>query len=147
MRILIQRVLRAEVKVGDEVTGSIGTGLLVFVGFKIGDAAQSLRPMAEKLANLRVFEDEQGKMNLSLTDLGLSCLVVSQFTLYGDARKGNRPSFIEAERPEVAELLYNDFVKELRQLLGEKRVAEGRFRAMMKVELVNDGPVTLLIEK
>ena len=103
--------------------------------------------MARKLPDLRIFEDTEGKMNLSLRDTGGSILVVSQFTLYGDARKGNRPNFMTAARPEVATNLYNEFVRQLKAELGETRVQEGVFQAMMEVELVNSGPVTLMLER
>ncbi len=147
MRILLQRVSRALVRVEDEVIGEIGRGLLLFVGFRIGDDETTVKYLAEKVSNLRIFEDNSGKMNSSLIDKGLACLVVSQFTLYGDTSKGNRPSFTLAERPELAEGLYRKFIDGLRARIGSERVAEGRFRAMMEVELVNDGPVTLLLEK
>jgi D-tyrosyl-tRNA(Tyr) deacylase len=147
MRILIQRVSSATVSVDAEVVGSIGKGLLAFVGFKVGDDAEMLEYLAQKLINLRMFEDSEGKMNLSIGELGLECLIVSQFTLYGETKKGNRPSFIEAERPEIARMLYERFVDIVRGMLGSEKVAEGRFATMMQVELVNDGPVTLLLER
>jgi D-tyrosyl-tRNA(Tyr) deacylase len=147
MRILIQRVSRASVRVGDQVSGAIGYGLLAFLGIREGDTEREIEWLAEKVAALRVFEDEEGKMNLSLQNIDGSLLVVSQFTLYGETRRGNRPSFMNAARPEKAERLYDLFVDSMRVLLGEHRVATGVFQAMMQVELINDGPVTILLEK
>jgi D-aminoacyl-tRNA deacylase len=146
MRLLIQRVSRAKVTVSGEITGEIGHGLLIFVGIGHNDDIARVKEMTEKVIKLRIFEDEAGKMNLDVTSGGGSVLVVSQFTLYGDARKGNRPSFIDAARPEQAKELYDKFVSELREKMGTERVAEGRFAAMMDVELVNDGPVTIWLE-
>lgn len=146
MRLLIQRVSRAKVTVSGEITGEIGHGLLIFVGIGHNDDVARVKEMTEKVIKLRIFEDEAGKMNLDVTSRGGSVLVVSQFTLYGDARKGNRPSFIDAARPEQAKELYNEFVSEIREKIGADRVAEGRFAAMMDVELVNDGPVTIWLE-
>ena len=146
MRLLIQRVSRAKVTVSGEIIGEIGHGLLIFVGIGHNDDIARVKEMTEKLIKLRIFEDEAGKMNLDVTSRGGSVLVVSQFTLYGDARKGNRPSFIDAARPEQAKELYDRFVSELREKMGTEPVAEGRFGAMMEVELVNDGPVTIWLE-
>jgi D-tyrosyl-tRNA(Tyr) deacylase len=146
MRLLIQRVSRAKVTVSGEITGEIGHGLLIFVGIGHNDDVARVKEMTEKVIKLRIFEDEAGKMNLDVTSRGGSVLVVSQFTLYGDARKGNRPSFIDAARPEQAKELYDRFVSELREKMGTERVAEGRFGAMMDVELVNDGPVTIWLD-
>ena len=146
MRLLIQRVSRAKVTVSGEIIGEIGHGLLIFVGIGHNDDIARVKEMTEKLIKLRIFEDEAGKMNLDVTSRGGSVLVVSQFTLYGDARKGNRPSFIDAARPEQAKELYDRFVSELREKMGIEPVAEGRFGAMMEVELVNDGPVTIWLE-
>jgi D-tyrosyl-tRNA(Tyr) deacylase len=146
MRLLIQRVSRAKVTVSGEITGEIGHGLLIFVGIGHNDDIVRVKEMTEKVIKLRIFEDEAGKMNLDVTSRGGSVLVVSQFTLYGDARKGNRPSFIDAARPEQAKELYDRFVSELSEKMGAERVAEGRFGAMMDVELVNDGPVTIWLE-
>ena len=144
MRILLQRVSRASVTVRDELVSGIGPGLLLLVGVGADDAFGEYDRLAEKVVNLRVFEDEQGKMNRSLVDVGGDALVVSQFTLYGDARKGRRPSWVDAARPEHAEPLVGAFVTALG---GEGiTVATGRFRAEMQVELVNDGPVTLALE-
>lgn len=146
MRLLIQRVSRAKVTVSGEITGEIGHGLLIFVGIGHNDDIARVKEMTEKVIKLRIFEDEAGKMNLDVTSRGGSVLVVSQFTLYGDARKGNRPSFIDAARPEQAKELYERFVSELRERMSTERVAEGQFGAMMDVELVNDGPVTIWLE-
>jgi D-tyrosyl-tRNA(Tyr) deacylase len=131
--------------VGERVTGAIGRGLLLLVGFTAADGEQELEWMAEKVVGLRIFGDAEGKMNLALGDVGGAALVVSQFTLYGDAQKGRRPSFIDAARPEVAIPLYERFVA----LLRARGVATetGEFGAMMDVELVNDGPVTLWLER
>ncbi len=152
MRVLLQRVSRAEVRVrtGDEsrIAGQIGHGLVLLVGFRTGESAAGDEPlqwMAEKIAGLRVFSDENNKMNLGLLDVGGSVLVVSQFTLYGDAVKGRRPSFIDAARPDEAEPVYKRFLALLRA--RGLQVEAGEFGAMMDVELVNDGPVTLWLER
>lgn len=145
MRLLLQRVSRAEVRVLGEVTGRIERGYLLLLGVRGSDDATHAAWMADKVAGLRLFPDEQGKMNRSLADVGGAVLVVSQFTLYGDAGSGRRPSFVDAARPEHAEPLYRSFIELLRaQAL---HVETGRFGAMMEVELVNDGPVTLWIER
>ena len=146
MRALIQRVSRASVTIDGEKRGSIESGLLILLGIKVSDTAEDARYVAEKSCSLRVFEDDQQKMNLSVRDVGGKVLAVSQFTLYGDTRKGNRPSFIEAAPPDVAEPLYNLFVEQLRQLIGSEKVATGVFRTLMDVELVNNGPVTVMME-
>ena len=150
MRILVQRVSRAEVRVrGDDgparLSGQIGRGLLALVGFTEGDGESQLQWLAERLLGLRIFPDDAGKMNLSVTDIGGSVLVVSQFTLYGDASRGRRPSFVAAARPETAIPLYERFVAILRDRGAP--VETGEFGAMMAVELVNDGPVTLWLER
>lgn len=145
MRIVLQRVSRARVTVDARTTGEIGTGLLLLVGFTEGDGEEGLAWMADKVVGLRIFPDEEGKMNRSLAEAGGAVLVVSQFTLYGDARKGRRPSFIEAARPETAVPLYERFIELLRAT--GRSVATGEFGAMMEVELVNDGPVTLILER
>jgi D-tyrosyl-tRNA(Tyr) deacylase len=148
MRALVQRVLRARVVVAGEVVGEIERGLLVFLGIAAADGEAELQWMAQKCAQLRIFGDDEGKMNRSVIEAGGGILAVSQFTLYGDARKGNRPSFIEAARPEIAEPLYQRFLVLLEeQLAGRGKVAAGRFAADMKVELVNDGPVTIWLER
>ncbi|MEP7002769.1 MAG: D-aminoacyl-tRNA deacylase [bacterium] len=145
MRLLLQRVSRAEVRVGERITGRIGRGYLLLVGFTPGDTNNAIVWMADKVTGLRLFADADDKMNLALADVGGALLVVSQFTLYGDAAKGRRPSFIDAARPEVAIPLYERFIALLRE--RGTVVETGEFGAMMDVELVNDGPVTLWLEK
>ena len=147
MRVVLQRVARAEVRVAGTVVGQIGTGFLVLAGFAPTDNDSVIEWMAEKVLGLRLFGDAEGKMNRDLAEVGGAVLVVSQFTLYGDARKGRRPSFIDAAPPEIAIPLYERFVSMLRTKAGGIPVATGEFGAMMEVELVNDGPVTLLLEK
>ena len=144
MRAVVQRVSRAKVTVAGQVSGEIGPGLLVLLGVGKQDSAAIATIMAEKVANLRIFEDEQGKMNLSLLDVKGNALVVSQFTLYGDARGQRRPSFISAGPPELAKRLYEEFSLALRGL--GVTVGTGIFQAMMSVELVNEGPVTILLD-
>ena len=144
MRAVVQRVKRAEVRVNGDVVGSVGPGLLVLVGIGKADSDTDVQKLAEKIVNLRVFEDEHGKMNRSLLEWGGQVLCVSQFTLYGDCRKGRRPSYDQAAGPDTAQRLYDDFVKVLRSF--GILVATGQFQAMMEVELVNDGPVTLLLD-
>ncbi|MQA89996.1 MAG: D-tyrosyl-tRNA(Tyr) deacylase [Gemmatimonas sp.] len=145
MRAILQRVGRASVTVGDRVVGEIGHGLLVLVAFTDGDGQAEVDWLTEKVATLRIFSDDAGKMNLSLEQIGGSVLVVSQFTLYGDARKGRRPSFIGAASPDIAIPLYDALLEALRA--RGCQVAAGEFGAMMQVELVNDGPVTLILER
>lgn len=145
MRVVLQRVSGARVTVEGRVTGEIGRGLLLLAGFTDGDGEETLRWMTDKVVGLRVFTDAEGKMNLSVEEVDGAVLVVSQFTLYGDARKGRRPSFIDAARPEVAIPLYERFVEMLRA--AGRPVATGEFGAMMQVELTNDGPVTLVLER
>ncbi len=144
MRVVLQRVSKASVRIDRRVVGSIGAGFCLLVGFTHSDTPAQGEWMAEKVAGLRLFGDAEGKMNLGLAEVGGAVLVVSQFTLYGDAEKGRRPSFVDAARPEVAVPLYEAFVAALRARGLE--VATGRFGAMMEVDLVNDGPVTLLLE-
>jgi D-tyrosyl-tRNA(Tyr) deacylase len=144
MRAVVQRVSRASVTIRGEVVGQIGPGSLVLLGVAQDDTAGDARRLAEKIAGLRIFEDSQGKMNLGLTDVGGAMLVVSQFTLLGDCRKGRRPSFTAAAAPAVAEELYQRFVETV-AAMGIP-VATGTFREQMLVELVNDGPVTLLLD-
>jgi D-tyrosyl-tRNA(Tyr) deacylase len=145
MRVVLQRVSSACVTIEGEVAGRIGRGFLLLAGFTHTDTEAGADWMAEKVAGLRLFTDAEGKMNLGLADVGGAVLVVSQFTLYGNAEKGRRPSFIDAARPETAIPLYERFVAQLRAQGLE--VATGRFGAMMEVALVNDGPVTLLLER
>ena len=145
MRVVVQRVSRAAVRVDGGTVGAIGRGFVVLAGFAAADTEPAQRWMAEKIVGLRVFGDAEGKMNLALGDVNGALLVISQFTLYGDAQKGRRPSFIDAAPPAVAEPLYDRFVALLRELGAP--VETGRFGAMMDVELVNDGPVTLLLER
>jgi len=145
MRVVAQRVSHASVTIDGEVVGSVGTGLLLLVAMNGEETGEDLAWMANRCVGLRVFQDTEGKMNLSLKDVGGSLLVVSQFTLYGDCSKGRRPSFIRAGDPEVSEKLIDRFVELLRA--QDVTVATGRFGAMMKVELANEGPVTLIIER
>ena len=144
MRAVVQRVSRASVTVAGEIVGEIARGFLVLLGVAEGDTTDDADYLAQKIAGLRVFEDPEGKMNLALADVGGAMLVVSQFTLMGDCRKGRRPGFDRAARPEVADPLYQRFVAQVREL--GLTVATGKFQAQMDVELVNDGPVTLLVD-
>jgi D-tyrosyl-tRNA(Tyr) deacylase len=144
MRAVLQRVRQARVVIGEEVAGRIGPGLLVLLGVAKTDTAAEARWLADKVIGLRLFNDAAGKMNLSLTDVGGAVLVVSQFTLYGDCRKGRRPSFIDAAAPDLAVPLYEAFVAAVRA--QGVPTESGRFGAMMQVELVNDGPVTLIVD-
>ena len=146
MRVVLQRVARARVTVEERVVGEIGAGHLLLVGFRSGDGDDQIDWMADKVLGLRVFPDAEGKMNLDLGEAGGDLLVVSQFTLYGDTRKGRRPSFVDAAPPELAIPLYERFVEVLRSR-APGRVATGEFGAMMQVELVNHGPVTLVLER
>lgn len=143
MKAVLQRVSRASVTIDGQIVGQIGRGLLVLLGVEQGDTESDARQLADKSVQLRIFDDAAGKMNLSLVDIGGAMLVVSQFTLLGDCRKGRRPSFVAAAPPEIAERLYETFVA----AVGVQGipVATGRFRATMQVELVNDGPVTMLL--
>lgn len=145
MRVVVQRVARAEVRVGGEVVGSAGRGLLVLVGVAPGDDGELAARLAAKVARLRIFPDDEGRFDRSVVDVGGDALVVSQFTLLGDARKGNRPSFSGAAPPQVAEPTYLAFAEGLRAA-GVRRVETGRFGASMAVDLVNDGPVTLVLD-
>jgi D-tyrosyl-tRNA(Tyr) deacylase len=144
---VLQRVSRAEVRVAGGVTGKIGAGFLVLAGFSPADTETTLDWMAEKILGLRLFSDAEGKMNLDLDEAGGGLLIVSQFTLYGDARKGRRPSFTDAASPAVALRLYERFIALLRERSGGMRIETGEFGAMMEIELVNDGPVTLILDK
>ena len=144
MKAVVQRVSKGAVEVGDEVTGAIDKGLLVLLGVARGDTEKEAKYMADKISGLRIFEDEAGKMNLSLKDIGGGMLVVSQFTLLGDCRKGRRPSFVEAAPPEEADRLYENFIDAVR--FNGVPVETGRFQTHMNVSLINDGPVTLIVE-
>lgn len=146
MKALIQRVQSASVHVGHEIVGQIGPGLLVFLGISATDSKKEALFLAEKITTLRIFTDENDKMNLSVKDLGLEVLVVSQFTLYGNCMNGRRPDFIEAAPPHIAEPLYVEFLTLVERMLS-RPVARGVFGAKMEVHLVNDGPVTFVIEK
>jgi len=145
MRAVVQRVTRSSVSVAGEAVGAIGVGLNVLIGVKEGDTEEEARWLAQKVAGLRIFEDDAGKMNRSLLEVGGEALVISQFTLYGDAHKGRRPSFIQAARPEVADPLIGRFVEFLRA--EGVPVQTGIFQAMMLVEILNDGPVTIILER
>lgn len=144
MRAVIQRVKSAQVSVDGQVSGKIGKGLLVFLGVGKGDGESDLSFITSKIPGLRIFEDASGKFNLSLKEIGGQILVVSQFTLYGDCRRGRRPSFTEAEEPTAAKHLYEQFISKLRE--QDVSVETGEFQAKMEVHLVNDGPVTLLLD-
>jgi D-tyrosyl-tRNA(Tyr) deacylase len=144
MRSVIQRVTRASVKVGEQIVGSIDCGLLVLLGVSHDDTESDADFLADKIINLRIFDDNNGKMNLSLLDVNGSLLVVSQFTLYADARRGRRPSYTDAAPPDIANRLYEYFVAVAGQTVA--KVATGKFQAMMDVSLVNSGPVTILLD-
>jgi D-tyrosyl-tRNA(Tyr) deacylase len=144
MRAVLQRVTRASVKVEDKVIGEINAGLVVLLGIAQDDSEQDVEYLVEKITNIRLFDDAEGRMNLSVRDVGGGLLIVSQFTLYGDVRRGRRPSWSDAAQPSVAEPLYEHFVAAARREV--ERVATGSFRRMMQVELVNDGPVTILLD-
>ncbi|MDE0011003.1 MAG: D-aminoacyl-tRNA deacylase [Candidatus Poribacteria bacterium] len=144
MRAVVQRVKSASVRVEGKLVSEIGAGTLIFLGVAHEDTVTEIEYIANKVANLRIFEDEEGKMNRSLLEMGGAALVVSQFTLYGDCRKGRRPSFIKAARPELANALYEQFITALEQ--QNIPTQGGTFQAMMDVELVNDGPVTILLD-
>jgi D-tyrosyl-tRNA(Tyr) deacylase len=146
MRACIQRVKRCSVSVEDKLISSTGPGMLVLLGIRNGDSKLDGEYLAERCASLRVFDDAAGKMNLSIEDVKGEVMVVSQFTLYGDTRKGNRPNYTDAAASHLAEPLYDHFIDSFRKLLGDKRVVAGVFRAMMEVDLVNDGPVTVIID-
>ena len=145
MRVVVQRCSRAEVRIDGEVAGAIGRGFLLLVGVTDSDTEREADMLAKKVAQLRVMEDAEGKMNLALADVDGAILSISQFTLYADCRKGNRPSFVRAARPEKAEPLYDYFNRVLREQYS-LRVATGRFGADMKVDFINDGPVTILLD-
>lgn len=147
MRALVQRVTEGSVEIESEnYSASIGKGMVILLGVKEGDNDDDMNFVADKCSNLRIFEDENGKMNLSLKDVGGVVLVISQFTLYGDARKGNRPNFTDAAKPELAKELYEKFIQRMKQNLGNEKIKSGIFSAMMLVKIFNDGPVTVLVE-
>jgi len=145
MKALIQRVIEGSVEVDSATVGRIAKGLVVLLGVKAGDTEADAKWLAEKTVNLRIFSDNDGKMNLSVFDIGGGILAISQFTLYGDTKKGNRPSFARAAEPVLAERLYGKYVDTLKTILGDERVATGVFGARMKVHIINDGPVTVEI--
>lgn len=146
MKAVVQRVKKSSVWIREQVNSKIDSGILIFLGVHEEDAESDADFLADKCAALRIFDDGGGKMNLSVSDINGSAMVVSQFTLYGDTRKGNRPNYMQAAKPELAERLYEHFVDRLRSLLGREKVATGIFREMMDVELTNDGPVTIIID-
>ena len=145
MRVVIQKVTQASVSIENQIVASIDKGLLVLVGIEDGDTNEDIAWLSSKIVNLRVFDDENGVMNLSVKEVEGEVLIVSQFTLHASTKKGNRPSYIKAARPEVAIPIYEAFIKQVETLLG-KRVHTGQFGAMMQVSLCNDGPVTILID-
>jgi len=144
MRAVIQRVIQASVQINGITTGKIGSGLVVLLGIRTDDTCKDLQWLADKIVHLRIFDDKEGKMNISLADIGGEMLIISQFTLYGDCRKGRRPGYSNSAPPEFAEPLYQQFIKEVKN--HQITVATGTFRASMEVALVNDGPVTLLLD-
>ena len=147
MRAFVQRVSEASVTIDEpKHYAEIKKGMVILLGIKDGDTEEDLIFVADKCSNLRIFEDENRKMNLSIKDVNGEALVISQFTLYGDARRGNRPSFTDAARPEIAETMYKKFVSRMRENLGDEKVKDGVFGAMMMVKIFNDGPVTILVE-
>ncbi|MTI87431.1 MAG: D-tyrosyl-tRNA(Tyr) deacylase [Balneolaceae bacterium] len=146
MKVVVQRVKSSSVIVDNKVTGSIGKGLLLLVGIHQDDSPEQMEWICNKILKLRIFEDEEGKMNRSVSDIGGGILVVSQFTLYGNTRKGTRPSFIEAARPDKAEPMYEDMITYFKEH-SDLDIETGKFGAMMNVKLENDGPVTIILEK
>ena len=144
MKVLLQRVKKASVSIADELVGRIGQGLVVFVGVASGDTAEDINYLAQKVLNLRIFSDSEGKFNLSVLDISGELLVISQFTLLADTRKGRRPSFVEAAPPEIAEKLFNQFLEQLKS--SRLKVESGRFQQYMQVEILNDGPVTVMLD-
>jgi D-tyrosyl-tRNA(Tyr) deacylase len=145
MKVVIQRVSRSSVTIGGELAGVIGSGMLILLGIGVDDVAEDVEWLCGKIVNLRIFNDENGVMNRSITETGGDMLIISQFTLHASTKKGNRPSYIRAARPEQAIPLYQRFIDTIEQMLG-KSVQRGRFGAMMEVALINDGPVTILID-
>lgn len=147
MRALVQRVREGGVYISsDNYEKNIGKGMVVLLGVRDSDGLEEVNFVADKCCNLRIFEDDKGKMNLSIKEINGEMLIISQFTLYGDARKGNRPSFTEAAVPELAKELYEDFINRVKLNIGEDKVKSGVFGAMMDVKIINDGPVTILVE-
>ncbi len=147
MKAVVQRVSEAGVYITKEnYKAEIGKGMVILLGIKIGDTEADVNFIADKCSNLRIFEDAEGKMNISIKDINGEALIISQFTLYGETAKGNRPSFIEAARPEEAIPLYEKFIARLKMNLGESKIKSGIFGAMMTVKILNDGPVTVLVE-
>lgn len=146
MRALVQRVKEASVSIDGNIHNAIERGLLILLGIKQGDTEDAANYLAHRCTNARIFEDDQGRMNLSVKDIGGSVLVISQFTLYADTRKGNRPSFTDAASPEIAEELYDKFVYYLQEEIGTRNVKTGIFREMMDIQLINTGPTTIIID-
>ena len=146
MRILLQRVKRAKVSIKGKVCGEISTGLLLYVGFGISDVEKDVDYLVEKVTNFRCLPDENDKMNLSIKDVGGQVLIISQFTLYGDCRKGRRPSFTGSLHPEKAIPLYELFIEKCKVVLGEEKIATGQFGAMMEIDSINDGPINFILE-
>jgi len=147
MRALVQRVKSGGVKITSEnYEKNIGHGIVLLLGVKEGDTIEDVNFVADKCSNLRIFSDENDKMNLSLKDINGEMLIISQFTLYGDARKGNRPSFTESANPELANNLYEKFIERVKENIGNEKVKTGIFQAMMEVTIINDGPVTIMVE-
>ncbi|MDA3800219.1 MAG: D-aminoacyl-tRNA deacylase [Kiritimatiellae bacterium] len=145
MKALIQKVKEASVTVDNQIIGSIKKGFVIFLGVRIDDNEKDVEFLAKKVSNLRVFEDKQERMNLSVQDVNCEALIISQFTLYADTKKGNRPGFTDAAPPELANKLYKLFILKMQQLLGKNKIATGKFRAHMDVALINNGPVTVEI--
>jgi D-tyrosyl-tRNA(Tyr) deacylase len=145
MRAVIQRVSRGSVKIGEDYYREIGSGMVVLLGVHKDDTEADAKKLADKICNLRIFNDDNDKLNLSINDVNGEMLIISQFTLYGDCKKGNRPSFIDSANAEKGNQLYEIFVEECKQLLGEERVKTGIFGAMMTVEIINEGPVTIIV--
>ena len=147
MKVLVQRVSSGSVNVvAEHHLKKINKGMVLLLGISEDDSESEIDYLAEKCSNLRIFEDENGKMNLSVKEIDGEVLLISQFTLYGDTRKGNRPSFNKAAKPEIAEVLYNKFSHKMKKLLGENKIKEGIFGSMMEVTIINDGPVTVMVE-
>ena len=147
MRVLVQRVSSGGVSIEENnYNAEIGEGLVILLGVTEGDGDKEVNFVADKCSNLRIFDDEDGRMNLSVKDIDGEVLIISQFTLYGDTKKGNRPSYTNAAKPELAERIYDEFVKRIKDNIGEQKVKTGQFGAMMEVKIINDGPVTLIVE-